>query len=217
MLFAPGSTILVRYWRLTMLREVRPTWVVKDGASGLLVWLPPDTPTKNSQSADGRRPRRLAEQQRITWQLVNSRWRRTGVLQWFPPDGSAYSVWWFFESGRFVGWYINLEDPAVRWAHGVDTSDHALDIQVAPDRTWRLKDEDEFAERIGHPWFWTEQEAAAIRADAKRAVALVESGEFPFDGAWCDFVPSEQWGIPRLLPEWTAPRAGTDKDPPPVV
>jgi predicted RNA-binding protein associated with RNAse of E/G family len=181
--------------------------VVEDGQSGLMVWLPPDTPTKTVMSADGRRPRRLADQQGITWHIVDSHWRRTEVLQWFPPDGSAYSVWWFFEAGRFQGWYVNLEDPAVRWSSGVDTSDHALDIQVTPDRVWRLKDEDEFIERIGHPWFWSSEQATVIRAQAQRAIGLIEAGAFPFDGSWCDFRPAAGWEVPRMLPEWCEPRA----------
>jgi hypothetical protein len=204
--FATGATILVRYWRLDMLREVRPTRVVED-RDGLLVWLAPGTPTKNTMTADGRRPRRLAEQLAVRWELADSRWERTGVLQWFPPDDSGFSVWWFFESGRFSGWYVNLEDPAVRWGAGVDTSDHALDIEVAPDRTWRLKDQDEFDERIGHPWFWTTDQAEAIRAEAGRAVRLVESGAFPFDGTWCAFRPPETWSTPPVPPGWDRPRA----------
>ena len=84
----------------------------------------------------------------------------------------------------------------------MDTSDHALDVMVAPDRRWRFKDEDDFAERTGHPWYWTEQEASAIRAEAERVAKLVDEGGFPFDGTWCDFSPDPAWTVPALPEHW---------------
>jgi hypothetical protein len=130
-----------------------------------------------------------------------------GILQWFPPDRSAASVWWFFDDGEFHGWYVNLEAPAVRWPGGVDTTDHALDLWVEPDRTWTWKDEGEFAERTGHPWYWTAAEAAGIRATGERMAARVEAGAFPFDGSWCDFTPDPQWTVPGLAAGWDRLRA----------
>jgi Protein of unknown function (DUF402) len=205
--FEAGQTIAVRYWRLTMLREVRPVRVIEDGARGVLVWLPAGTKIKHRVTASGQRPRRLADQLAATWHTVDGEWRGSDVLQWFPLDGSGYSVWWFFRTGRFSGWYVNLEDPQVRWAGGVDTSDRALDIQVAPDRSWRLKDQDELAERIGHPWFWTEEEARGIMVQAGHAIGLIEAADFPFDGTWCDFLPGDGWPVPELPERWNRPRA----------
>jgi len=103
-----------------------------------------------------------------------------------------------------------MEEPVTRWSDGVDTSDQALDVWVEADRTWRIKDEDEFVERIGHPLFWTADQAAKIRAEADRVIHLIDSGAFPFDGTWCDFMPLPSWRRPALLPTWSAPRAYTD-------
>lgn len=190
-----------------MLREVRPTRVIEDSAKGLFVWLPVGTETKSTVTIDNKHPRRLAELLGAQLYLVDSQWRESNILQWFPLNGEAYSIWWFFKEGRFVGWYVNLEDPAVRWLAGIDTSDHALDIWVEPNRSWHLKDQDEFEERIGHPWFWTKQEAQNIRLQADRVIDLIESATFPFDGSWCHFHPGHDWPIPELPMSWNMPRA----------
>ena len=84
---------------------------------------------------------------------------RAGVLMLHPP-GAAYSVWLFCEpDGAFRGWYVNLEQPrgplGRRRVAGVDTVDYDLDIVVAPDRRWRWKDEDEFAEHLpSRTYYW---------------------------------------------------------------
>jgi predicted RNA-binding protein associated with RNAse of E/G family len=119
---------------------------------------------------------------------------------------------WFFrdDRDRFTEWYVNLEERALRWddgdVAGVDVVDQDLDIVVAPDRTWRWKDEDEFAERLALPEHYWVQDEAAVRAEGRRVVKLIEAGEFPFDGTWTDFVPDPTWPVPRSLPPgWNRP------------
>jgi hypothetical protein len=129
-----GAVVAVRYWRAHLLREARPCRVVEDDERGLLVWLAAGTKLQALMTGDDREPRRLADQLTAQWHMTERTWRGDGILQWFPLDRSAFSVWWFFDSGRFHSWYVNLEAPAARWSDGVDTSDHALDLVVAPDR-----------------------------------------------------------------------------------
>ncbi|WP_231930000.1 DUF402 domain-containing protein [Micromonospora coriariae] len=124
-------------------------------------------------------------------------WQPYRTLMVMPP-GAAHSIWWSWgANGAFAGWYINLEAPVDRWAGGVDVQDHALDVLVAPDRSWVWKDEDEFAAQTGDPLFWDLDDAAQIRAEGERLIACAERGEFPFDGTWCDFQPD-----PASLPYW---------------
>jgi hypothetical protein len=96
---------------------------------------------------------------------------------------------------------INLQTPARSWCGDIDIHDQALDVLAPADRTWRWKDEDEFAERSGHPLFWDEACAATKRRQAERLIALAESGQFPFDGTWCSFRPGPGWR-PTSLPWW---------------
>jgi protein associated with RNAse G/E len=205
--FDVDDVLVVRYWRGPMLRVARPCRVIEDTGRGVTVWLARGTWMKGQAPVHGQPSRRLADQLATTeWHMTDRRWQGDGVVQWFPPDRSAHSVLWFFDAGRFDRWYINLEAPAAAWSRGLDTCDHALDVLVAPDRTWRLKDEDEFAERTGHPWYWTPEQADAIRAEAERVAKLAENGRFPFDGTWCDFTPPPDWPLPSVPPGWDRPR-----------
>src|SRR5256885_17009472 len=70
-------------------------------------------------------------------------WQGPGVLKLTPP-GAAYSVWWFRKpDGRFAGWYVNLEEPAVRWddgdVAGLDMVDQDLDIWRSEEHTSELQ------------------------------------------------------------------------------
>jgi hypothetical protein len=90
----------------------------------------------------------------------------------------------------------------------VDTEDHALDLWFAPDRTWRWKDEAEFAALTGQPLYWDPAQAAEIRAEGERLIALATAGRFPFDGTWCDApVPDPSWPILQRPDDWDRPRA----------
>lgn len=195
----------MRYWRAHLLREARPCQVIEDTGRGLLVWLAAGTVLKALLPRTGGQPRALAQQLATDWYMSERTWWGDGALQWFPPDRAAYSVSWFFDTGRFAGWYVNLEAPARRWSHGVDTSDHALDIWVNPDRTWRLKDEAEFTERTGHPWYWTHEQAHHIRATVDQVTTLVAGAAYPFDGTWCEFTPDHNWPQPELPENWNSP------------
>lgn len=73
---------------------------------------------------------------------------------------------------------MNLERRVHR-GDDIDIADHELDINVAPDRSWQWKDEVSFAEKTGHPVYWSVDEAAAIRAEGTRVARLAEAGTFP--------------------------------------
>ncbi len=102
----------------------------------------------------------------------------------FHPRDGAYSVWLFFApGGEFRSWYVNLEEPGTRWddgvAAGIDTIDYDLDIVVAPDRSWHWKDEDEFAYHLAYPDAYWVDDPAAVWAEGKRVVTLIEAGAVP--------------------------------------
>jgi hypothetical protein len=196
--FTPGRTAVRRYFRGPYVTWAKATTVVADDERGLLLWLPPGADFGYRVLPDGDMVRAAPTVEAYgAGALALRTWQRNAALLWHPP-GAAHSVWWFFRDGAFTNWYVNLESPAHRHPDGVDVVDHHLDIVVAPDRSWRWKDEDDFAAAIDRPGFWTAEQAGGIRAEGERAVAAVEAGRFPYDGTWCDFVPDPAWPVPRM-------------------
>lgn len=216
MRFTPGQLILHRNVRRGRIGWVRPARVVSDDERGLLLWIARGTPVVNEVAADGRGMRAMpfAEWINTSYRLAHGTWSGPPVLK-FLPTGAAHSVWWFRDGeDRFQNWYVNLEEPGVRWvdgdAAGVDIVDQDLDVVVWPDRRWEWKDEEEFLERLAFPEHYWVTDEAAVRAEGERVIKVAEAGEFPFDGAWTDFAPDPAWRPPHEVPVgWDVPpRAG---------
>jgi hypothetical protein len=207
--FEPGQTIVRRcVWLNGRITAVESQRVVSDDAGGVLGWTGngSDAAVRTTLSGESIRKMPLDQRSAIPTLLSPRPWRDTSILTLTRTD-AAHSVSWFFEpQGRFLGWYVNLEDPAKRWYGGLDTRDHALDIWVEPDRTWRWKDEDEFAERIDQPNHWTAEQAREIRAEGERVVPLIEAGLYPFDGVHTDFRPDPGWAPTTFPVHWDLPR-----------
>ena len=229
-----GSVVVRRqFQRDDLLSRVWVGHVAADDEHGLWVWVADGSVFLDIGAADGRTFREVpfGEWRLTDKALIEHRWR--GEMLMFHPPGEAYSLWFFFgggadrgaggEAGRGAGggadpagrlrsWYVNLEEPAVRWhdstSAGIDTIDHDLDLVVAPDRTWRWKDEDEFADHLAHPDTYWVDDPAAVWAEGERVVKLIQAGEFPFDGSRTDFRPDPMWTVPaELPPDWNRPRA----------
>lgn len=108
------------------------------------------------------------------WELVDSAWRWTGVLERVVA-GRWFSVSQMFDpDGELRCWYVNFQRPPAWRTDGWDTCDLALDLVVDPDGTRRWKDEDEYAHdvRLG---MITEAEHAAVQTAREEAVALIEA------------------------------------------
>jgi Protein of unknown function (DUF402) len=217
MRFQPGRVILHRHFQRDRLAWLRAMRVVSDDERGLLLWIAPGSPARSLRADDGRTIRAMpfAEWIKRDRRLNAGSWEGPGVLKLVPP-GAAHSVWWFWgDEGAFMGWYVNLEEPAVRWddgsVAGVDIVDQDLDIWVEPDRSWLWKDEHELAERRRFPDHYWVPDPESVRAEGEKLVPLIESGAFPFDGSWCDFVPDPSWlDTPELPAGWDRPRVYSD-------
>ncbi len=177
----------------------QPVTVVRDDADGLVVWLPCGTSVLRAARADGR-GKREDSRTLFTADLVQERGTHALFDQLrIAPTGRPWSVWLLFSegSGEFAGWYVNLEEPHVRDARGVYTSDHVLDLVVDPDRTLVRKDEDELALAVAQGVF-DGPAAAAIEEEAAAVEALVADWGPPFCDGWESFRPDPAWPIPRL-------------------
>ncbi|MEV4275390.1 DUF402 domain-containing protein [Actinoplanes xinjiangensis] len=221
MRFEPGRLILHRDTHHGRIAFVHPGRVISDDDRGLLIWVARGSVIAVETTLDGRFPRDLAFPD---WMAAPrapriAQWRGPGVLRFFPP-GENHSVWFFRDDeGEFTGYYVNLEESAVRWddgdVAGIDVIDQDLDIVAGRDRVWRWKDEDDFAERLAFPELYWVPDEAAVWAEGRRVITRIEAGMFPFDGTWTDFRPDPSWGAPTELPSgWDRPVVARLGDPP---
>ncbi|MFE3855626.1 DUF402 domain-containing protein [Streptomyces griseorubiginosus] len=201
----PGSQILWRYRENAgvQFHIARPVTVVRDDAELLAVWLAPGTECVKPVLADGTSVHAEPLESRYTKPrtVQRDRWFGTGVLKLARP-GLPWSVWLFWEPGwRFKNWYVNLEEPLVRWAGGVDSEDHFLDITVDPDRSWQWRDEDEFAQAQQDGLMGPDL-AEQVRAAGRSAVEVIRAWGPPFSDGWPDWRPDPSWTVPLLPEDW---------------
>jgi hypothetical protein len=138
----------------------------------------------------------------VPWQLGDAHWVNTSVL-WLARPGAAHAIGLFWQGPerRFLGWYGNLQAPLQRTSIGFDSADHALDVQIAPDRSWNWKDEDESAS-VQQRSVISPAEAVAIRAEGERVIAAIEANHWPFNAGWELWRPDPAWPIPELPHGW---------------
>ncbi|MGW7368815.1 cytidylyl-2-hydroxypropylphosphonate hydrolase [Streptomyces sp. NPDC054841] len=210
--WAPGEHILWRY-RGNGSGEVhicRPVTVVRDSAELLAVWMAPGTECVKPVLTDGTPVHHepLATRYTAPRTTVRSRWFGTGVLKLARP-GEAWSVWLFWEQGwQFKNWYVNLEEPHLRWTGGVDSEDHFLDIAVRPDRSWRWLDEDEFGQAQAAGLMGAGQ-ARRVRAAGRDAIEAIKAWGPPYSDGWEDWRPDPRWSVPELPADWNRTPART--------
>ena len=79
-----------------------------------------------------------------------------------------------------------------------------LDVQVEPNRSWRLKDEDEFEAMIARGLV---QEATAhgLQAEANQVIERLERDQPPFSESWHLWRPDPAWTHPVLPEDWAEP------------
>ncbi|MER5767717.1 cytidylyl-2-hydroxypropylphosphonate hydrolase [Streptomyces sp. NPDC001985] len=181
----------------------RPVTVVRDTEEILAVWMAPGTECVKPVLVDGTpvHEQPLATRYTAPRTVVRGRWFGSGVLKLARP-GDPWSVWLFWNAGwEFRSWYVNLEEPRTRWAGGIDSEDHFLDISVLPDRSWSWLDEDEFeqAQRVG---LITPEKARWVRAAGEAAVASIRAWGSPFSDGWENWRPDPGWRVPELPADW---------------
>ncbi|QLE73739.1 DUF402 domain-containing protein [Streptomyces rectiverticillatus] len=203
--WAPGDQILWRYRgnATDRVHICRPVTVVQDTADLLAAWVAPGTACVRPLLADGTPVHQEPLVTRYTKPRTTgvSPWSGTGVLKLARP-GEPWSVWLFWDRDwRFKNWYVNLEEPLARWAGGVDSEDHFLDIAVYPDRSWQWKDEDEFAQ-AQQAGLMSAGQAERVRAAGRAAVERIESWAAPFAAGWEAWRPDPAWPVPALPDDW---------------
>jgi hypothetical protein len=195
-----GSQIVYReVWR-GKVWTARPVTVVQDTPDLIALYLCSNTRWKVPDGNRGSFQDLLAAGD---WQLADTTWMWGDTLLLIhPSEAHAVHVMWGHENGKFVGWYINLQEPLRRTAIGFDFMDQDLDIVVKPDLSgWVWKDEEWFQRRqeIG---LLSNCQAREIRAEGERVIERVRAKASPFGDGWEDWFPSPKWPVPSLPDGW---------------
>lgn len=133
------------------------------------------------------------------WEMADHVWHTRRVLT-ITTLGAAHSLGmhWDHATDRFLGWYVNLQEPLRPTPLGYDTMDQVLDIWIEPDRSWQWKDWDELVEAEQDGLF-TPDEADAIRAEGRRVVGQLD-GLIPTGWEGWRLDPSVE--LPTLPEDW---------------
>jgi predicted RNA-binding protein associated with RNAse of E/G family len=110
-------------------------------------------------------------------------------------------VFWHGPRREFRGWYVNLQWPFRRTAHGYDTQDLELDIWLPVDGARQWKDDELLAERVREGRFTPEQ-VDEIRSLGRRIADELDTGGRWWDETWADWEPEPEWPTPAFSPEW---------------
>jgi hypothetical protein len=194
--FEPGETVVLRELLRGRLWAARPLTMVRDADDAWMFYLPLGSRWLGPSGPKERLIHRKAPG--ADWTVEERRWTGAHVLSFAWPGAPAAVLHFWDESWSPTAWYVNVEVPLRRFELGFDTFDHDLDIVIEPDRSsWRWKDEEVVAEgiRLG---VYTQDEEAAFRRAAERALHRVLDREPPFDREWADWRPDPAWPVPVL-------------------
>jgi hypothetical protein len=169
-----------------------PATVAAADDSELVLWVAPETPCIYPIGSDADRQVRPPG----SWELRERQWYGAGVLHRF-REGDAHSLMHIWDdNGRFSAWYVNLQQPFRPSRLGVDTRDHALDIWIDANGSWRWKDEDHLKQFV-ELGLLSVEEAADVQAEGERVLA-----EWPFPTGWEDWRADPAWPVAQLPADW---------------
>lgn len=205
-----GDSIAIRHSSTGGVRFVESAVVVEDTGDRVLLYRPVGSelkvPPSFSHRGDPEERDRVGRQEVIGPApiLTDATWEATHALLHFEP-GDWYSTWLFWSAAdhSFLGYYVNFELPWRRTSVGFDTNDLTLDVVVAPDLSWRWKDQQEYEDRLAAgaiPERWADAVAVAREA----VLAKIAAAAAPFDGSLLSFAPDPAWPIPTVPREWAS-------------
>ncbi len=198
MRWEPGDAVVLREVWHGRVWTARPAVVVEDTPEQQMFYVPSDVRWMCPTPPEGGRLRIPTD----GWVLEERPSDGVRVLSFaWPGVAHAVLLMWSPE-GKLLRWYVNLQEPLRRTAIGFDYLDHALDVELAPDRSsWSLKDEDELGEAVERGIF-TREQAAEFHIEGARAAERVLNRVPPFDQTWEGWRPDPAWPVPELPPGW---------------
>ncbi|MDQ3630273.1 MAG: DUF402 domain-containing protein [Actinomycetota bacterium] len=160
--------------RIAMAMGVRE---VAAGTGVVVLHVADGTNFKSARAPDGSKQRSLTE-----WVLADASWSGGEALHVVRLD-EWFSVICMWQHQLFAGWHVNFQRPLLPSALGWDTEDLVLDIEVAPDGSWSLEDQEDFERAVDEGHIDGRARAAVLR-EVDEAIGRLNRAEAPFSEDW---------------------------------
>jgi hypothetical protein len=201
-----GMSVLYQEIWANELLTARPVTVAADNAGIVALYSHPKTRFRSSAIGSARYGMPL--DQRIAAMVAQ---RERSYAERTASDSHVlvvtadhhWSALWLFwtDDWKHQCWYVNLQQPIRRTERGIQIRDCALDLVVAPDRSWRWKDRDEF-EALCRCKFFPDAVAERAMDEARRMIDAIERWDSPFADGWEQWRPDPAWSVPELPDDW---------------
>lgn len=184
--YSPGDLVTFTYNRIKPRRDelILPLTIVEDLPDHTIAFITAGTPISATRLVDGKPiPRDIPYREiaDLPRSLQKVTWVKTNVLFiWKPEWHWDVRLYWDEDSGEFTGWYMNIQDPVRRVEGGYASTDHFLDIVIAPNRQWHFKDRAELEDAV-EIGMYSLAESESIHTWADEALELVRNCSWPFN------------------------------------
>lgn len=205
---SPGDECLLRGVVHDRVWAAQSVVVEKDTAEETVLSLVPGTECaypegywrwKQGDQSEGTR---WQEAGRKDWRFRRFIWQTNRILTVLEPEKFyACCLFWDDDSDEFKGYYVNFQLPFHRSRSGFDALDLDLDIVVAPDFTWKWKDEADYQVGIADGGIQAEW-VRSIEAAKSEVLDRINTRGYPFDGSWQSWRPQVLRVSARLPADW---------------
>ena len=200
-MWSSGSQILYREVTHGKVWTARPVTVIQDTHDLIALYFCNHTHWKVCAPSNAETDLLHCKANLHQWKLNDVVWSYGDTVFLLSPRiAHAVHVMWN-PWQKFVGWYVNLQEPLRRTSLGFDFLDQELDIVVSPDLDWQWKDNShlEQAQTLG---LFSPEQVKAIQEEGRQVIENIRAKVIPFDGSWNNWRPPPDWSIPYLPDRW---------------
>ena len=145
---------------------------------------------------------RWGEYMKGNWKMQGYAWHTNRLLILLQPEKYYASYYfWRADTNQFLCYYVNFQLPFHRTEIGFDSFDLELDIVIEPTYEWHWKDVDDYQRGIECGILLTEW-VQEINTAKQEVFDKIEKRQYPYDGAWLDWMPDPTWSPPKLPENW---------------
>ena len=204
----PGDTVALRGIYNRRVSYMQSAVVVRDSSEEVaLPILPgagccaPEGYINGKHGAAGRWDR-WGEYLKGDWKMQSYLWHTNRLLILLQPE-KYYASYYFWRANdnEFLCYYVNFQLPFHRSRFGFDTFDLELDIVIEPTYEWHWKDFDDYQRGIERG-ILSKEWVQEIDASQPEVFEKLKKRQYPFDGAWLDWMPEPNWSPPTLPENW---------------